>query len=323
MYSTDNNNEIILDNPNGIHGYKAFNLDWSCTPGLMYHQNKKQYSCPGIFETSTTPSVGKHGMHFCERIFDIFTYYTADPKFTRIAEVIAWGTVAKHNNICSTNKLEIVRELSWEEIAKNTNLGFDCTGIYNIGSYNAGNWNTGDCNSDNWNTGDCNSGRYNTGNYNTGNCNTGHCNTGNNNTGSYNTGDWNTGDYNNGDRNIGDWNCTNSSSGCFCTEEPEILMFNKPSGMTLRQWRRSSAYFILYSMPKNTPRWINEDIMTEEEKELNPIYKIIGGFFKYPDSNKCVQRWWENLKLSERNIILKLPNFDADIFYKCTGIKVQ
>ena len=297
MNSTNIKEEMILDNPNGIHGFKAFNPDWSCTPGIFWNKKKKQYSCPGMFETSTMPSVCNHGMHFCERLEDIFNYYRTRPDKPKVAEVIAWGIVAKRGDKCSTNKLEIVREIPWEEVVARTNSGADCTGV---------------CNTGDWNTGDCNTGNRNTGNRNTGDCNTG----------DWNTGDCNTGDCNTGNRNTGDWNRTDFSAGCFCTEEPEILMFNKPSGMTLRQWWQHPACQLLWTIPKNVVEWIDVDNMSEEEKKEYPTYETTGGYLKILDERDTAQRWWNGLSWNKQNIILQLPNFDADIFYQCTGIMV-
>lgn len=74
-----------------VKGYKAFDKDWACRPCSGV---KKQYSCPGMFETTTKPSVCNHGMHFCKELKDVFDYYSNSPGDVRIAEVIAHGEVA-------------------------------------------------------------------------------------------------------------------------------------------------------------------------------------------------------------------------------------
>ena len=192
-----------------VKGYKVFNSDWTCLG--------KQYSCPGTFEESVSPSVCNAGMHFCKNAADCFRYYDFDPN-SHVAEVIAHGTVAEGDNKCATNKLEIVREIPWAEVLEIVNTGKSCTGRCNSGNCNSGNrnsgnWNSGDSNSGNRNSGDSNSGNRNSGNWNSGNWNSGNWNSGNRNSGNWNSGNCNSGNWNSGNRNSGNWNSGNCNSG--------------------------------------------------------------------------------------------------------------
>ena len=264
------------------------------------------------------------GMHFCPDLKDCFEYYQNNPN-NHCAEVIALGEVVQDGNKCATNHLQIIREIPWDEVLKRVNQGNGCTGICNTGNCNTGNWNTGNCNTGNCNTGNCNTGNRNTGNRNTGNrntgdWNTGNCNTGDWNTGNCNTGNCNTGNRNTGDRNTGDWNSASFSNGVFCTEEPEILIFNKPSGMTFRQWRNSAACHLLNQIQFMPNVWVWDSDMTDGEKEAHPEYKTTGGFLKVLDTSDCCVRWWESLDESDRDVIRSIPNFDKEIFKKITGI---
>ena len=294
-----------------VHGYKIFESDWTC--------RGKQYTCPGEFKEYVTPKVCSAGMHFCPNLKDCFEYYHNNPN-NHCAEVIALGEVVQDDNKCATNHLQIIREIPWDEVLKRVNQGKGCTGICNTGDCNTGNRNTGNWNTGNRNTGNWNTGDWNTGNRNTGNWNTGDWNTGNWNTGDWNTGDWNTGDWNTGNWNTGNWNSASFSNGVFCTEEPEILIFNKPSGMTFRQWRDSEACHLLNQIQFMPNVWVLDGDMTDEEKEAHPEYKTTGGFLKVLDTSDYCVRWWEQLYESERDIIRSIPNFDATIFKKITGI---
>lgn len=129
-----------------------------------------------------------------------------------------------------------------------------------------------------------------------------------------------TGILNTGNRNTGDWNSASFSNGVFCTEEPEILIFDKPSGMTFRQWRDSNACCLLNQIRFMPNVWVWDDDMTDEEKEAHPEYKTTGGFLKVLDTSDCCVRWWENLDEYQRRIIRSIPNFDAAIFKQITGI---
>ena len=304
-----------------VTGYKVFNPDWTC--------RGKQYSCPGEFKENVVPDTCHAGMHFCKRVVDCFNYYDFNPH-NHVAEVIASGRIVEDGGKCATDTLQIVREIPWVEVIK----------LVNIGNWNTGNRNTGDCNTGNRNTGDCNTGNRNTGNRNTGEWNAGDCNIGNRNTGdwnvgdrntgdwntgSWNTGDWNTGNCNTGNRNTGswntgDWNSISFSNGVFCTKEPEILIFNKASGITLRQWRTSDACQLLDQIRFFPNIWVWKSNMTDEEKEQHPEYKTIGGFLKVADTSDCCIRWWNQLTEHDRDIIRSIPNFDPEIFKQITGI---
>ena len=295
-----------------VKGYKVFNPDWTCSP----NGNAKKYTCPGKFEEDITPVRCGHGMHFCRKASDCFNYYKFDSK-NKVAEVIAYGDIVEEGDKCCTNKLEIVREIPWQELLTIVNTGKGCTGLENTGDWNTGNRNTG-----NRNTGNRNTGNRNTGDWNTGNRNTGDWNTGNWNTGDRNTGDRNTGNWNTGDRNTGDWNTASYNTGCFNTEEQKIMLFNKPSDMTYKDWLRSDARYLLNQIPKDVVEWVYEEYMTDEEKAANPTYETTGGYLKVLDESECGQIWWDSLTDDKKKIIKSIPNFDAEIFEQCTGIKI-
>ena len=303
---------MIKNNKNQpVKGYKVFRPDWTCK-GFQYKVGK-------TFEEDVTPKCCNSGFHFCKELKDCFNYYLFDPN-NKVAKVIALGEIDEESadSKCCTNKIQIVEEISWEDVLRMVNLGKGNAGLCNGGNYNTGYRNTGDYNtgyknSGNYNTGNCNAGNCNTGNYNTGDRNTGDCNTGNRNTGNCNTGDWNTGDY----------NIIDASSGCFCTEHQKILIFDKSSNWTIKDWFNSDARYILDSIPNNIVEWIYESNMTDIEKEKNPTYKTTGGYLKILDKSESAQVWWDGLDTTDKNIIKSIPNFDAEKFQKCTGIKVD
>ena len=276
-----------------VHGFKVFRPDWTCSP----NGNTKQYTCPGKFEEEGELDVCGHGMHFCENAADCFNYYDFDSN-NKVAEVIACGTVLKEGDKSCTDKLEIVREIPWDEVLRIVNTGKNCTGRCNTGNCNTGNCNTGNCNTGNWNTGDWN-------------------------TGDWNTGDRNTGDWNTGNWNTGDWNKSSFNTGCFMTEEQKIMFFNKPSDWTYNDWLRSDARYLLNRIPKNVVEWIYSEDMTDEEKAEHPTHETTGGYLKVLDESDCGQLWWGSLSDRQKNIIKALPNFDPEIFEQCTGINVN
>ncbi len=271
---------------NAVHGFKVFNPDWTCR-GFQYEVGK-------TYEMSDSPICCTRGFHFCTKAADCFNYYSFNPE-NKVAEVVALGEVDSENDDtkCCTNKIQIVREIPWDEVLRIVNTGKDCTGL---------------CNTGNRNTGDCNTGDRNTGNRNTGDCN---------------TGNRNTGDCNTGDRNTGDWNKSSFNTGCFMTEEQKIFMFNKPSDWSYRDWLNSDARYLLNQIPKNVVEWIYSENMTDEEKAEHPTHETTGGYLKVLDESDCGQLWWGSLSDRQKDIIKALPNFDPEIFEKCTGIKID
>ena len=232
-----------------VKGYKVFDPDWTCSG--------KQYTCPGKFEEKGELEVCGHGMHFCQTAADCFNYYSFNSK-NKVAEVIAYGEVKTNGDKSCTDKLEIVREIPWDEVLQITNIGKNCTGCRN----------TGDC-------------------------------------------------------NTGDWNKSSFNTGCFNTEEQKIMLFNKPSDMTYCEWLESDARWLLNQIPKNAVKWVYQEDMTDVEKTAHPTYEITGGYLKVLNESECGQLWWNGLSDEDKTIIKAIPNFDADIFEECTGIKVN
>ena len=295
-------------------GYKVFNPDWTC--------RDFQYEVGKTYEMNAEPKCCNAGFHFCERAVDCFSFYDFNLE-NKVAEVEALGKIDSDGVKSCTNKIKIMREISWEEVLKIVNMGKACTGFCNSGNCNSGNCNSGNCNSGDRNSGDCNSGNYNSGNCNSGNWNSGNRNSGNCNSGNCNSGNWNSGNCNSGDWNSGDWNKTSFSSGCFNTKEAKILMFNKPSDWTFRDWWNSEARRLLNRIQKNVLEWVWSDDMTDEEKEQHPDYKTTGGYLKELDESECGQIWWNSLTDNEKDVILSLPNFDAEIFEQVTGVHTE
>lgn len=289
-----------------MKGYKVFRPDWTCR-GF-------QYKVGETFKEDRAPFCCFNGFHFCTDLIDCFKYYDFNPE-NKVAEIEALGdldfmTTSTGTKKYCTNKIKIIKELTWLEVLQMVNEGKGNSGLGNIGDSNSGRNNEG-----NYNSGEDNIGNFNSGNYNCGNVNSGCGNIGN----------LNSGNMNMGYRNSGDLNKTNSSSGCFNTVEDKILMFNKPTNWTMRNWNVSTAREVLYGLPNVAYKWVNYYEMTEQERKDNPnCYKENGYFARVEDSLiEENQAWWKALMPEYKAIIKQLPNFDAAIFEEITGIKVQ
>ena len=242
----------------GNKGYKVFNPDWTCR-GFQYEVGK-------TYEEDVTPSVCNRGFHFCKQAKDCFNYYTFDPN-NKVAEVIALGEVTEDGDKCCTNKIQIVREITWEEVLTIVNTGKACTGL---------------CNSGNRNSGNCNS----------------------------------------GNRNSGDWNKASNVVGCFNTESQKLRFFDKETDMTFEQWRNSEACWLMNGIDFRPTVWIWSNEMSDVEKAEHPEHETTGGYLKIRDNTDCCKEWWNGLNQREKQVIMSIPNFDADIFEEITGIRV-
>ena len=147
---------------------------------------------------------------------------------------------------------------------------------------------------------------FNTGDMNSGDMNSGYWNSGDRNSGDRNSGNWNSGNMNSGNWNSGNWNSCNDSNGIFCNEsDRNIRIFNRPSGMSLWDFRRSRYYDALVSKPFELTWW------DEETKTL-----------KTRSYKEACAIWWKSLTEENKEIIQQIPNFDADVFFDITGIRV-
>ena len=300
-----------------IRGYKAF--DTTDDGGLRCRD--MAYAVGGSYALDGKPELCERGYHFCRRLVDCFAFYDID---SRICEVEASGVVIDGDDGKSvTDHIHIVRELDRHEALDAANSGKDCTGIGNSGDQNSGDRNSGYQNSGNGNSGNWNSGDRNSGYQNSGDRNSGYQNSGDVNSGSWNSGDCNSGDCNSGYRNSGDWNRTNFSAGVLCTREPECLVFDLPSGMTLREWRGSEAADLMDGISIESDRWIFDDEMTDAEKAAHPDHVTTGGYLRRGTGKPDFAGWWARLDDDDRAVILAIPNFDANKWRLITGIEVD
>ena len=295
-----------------MKGYKVFNPDFTCR-GFQFEVGKT-YEHKGKLE------ICRSGFHFCRHVADCFNYYFFNPK-NRVAEVEAVGLVESDRDKSVTDKITIVREIPWVEMLELANQGKGNNGLRNTGDWNTGDRNTGNRNTGDWNTGDRNTGDWNTGNRNTGNWNTGNSNTGDRNTGNRNTGDCNTGDWNTGDWNTGDWNTGNRNTGYFSTITPKLTLFEKPTYMTADEINKIPGVKVLNWNYENN-WWIYSKNMTDEEKAAHPEHKTMGGYLKSIPFKDACALMWNKLTSEEKELVKQIPNFDADIFYRITGIEV-
>lgn len=281
-----------------MKGYKVFNSDWTCR-GYQYEVGK-------TYEIAESPKCCKVGFHFCEKLADCFNYYLFDPN-NKVAEIEAIGEIHfdDTNSKCCTNKIVILKELTWAEVLDMCNTGKGNSGYRNSGNRNSGKSNSGHRNSGSWNSGDRNSGYYNSGSWNSGNYNSGH----------HNSGHYNSGHYNSGDHNSGYCN----------TNSPKVRMFNHETEFDFNDESIDRFNEILLDCPQSYEYsdFISKNKMSEEEIMEHPECETIGGYIKTIIVEADKQKWWdEDVSDDDKEFIKSLPYFDADIFYECVGVRV-
>ena len=343
-----------------VKGYKVFEPDWTCR-GLQYtcpgtfEEDVTPSVCGRGFRfcVKAADCFQYYDFNPDNKVAEVIAYGDVDSDGIKtctnkiqIIREVPWTELLE---IVNTGKGCSGIGNSGNDNSGNYNSGNRNSGYWNSGDYNSGDWNSGICNSGNHNSGNHNSGDYNSGNYNSsdynsghynngiynsGNYNSGHCNSGNHNSGDWNSGNhnsgngnsgnYNSGNYNSGNHNSGDWNKTSFSAGCFCTEEPKIMLFNKPSNWTMRDWENSDARRILNRIPAFCSiKYVYFSKMSEQEKADHPEAETTGGYLKIVDKPECGQIWWRGLSDSARSIVKAIPNFDKTIFKEITGIDVD
>ena len=233
--------------------------------------------------------------HFCDSLEKVHKYYNCSNEENRYCEIEVLGELIYDENKCGSNKIRVVREIIGEELEilkghKNGN-----TGLFNSGYRNSGKFNSGYRNSGNWNSGDRNSGNW-------------------------NSGDRNSGYMNSGDWNSGYWNKCNGSNGVFCTIEPTIKIFDKDTNMTLEEFIKSKYNKALCSVKLKLTEWIR---YTEEEMKEDDDKKATKGYLKNYTYKEACANWWSELTEENKEIIMNIPNFDADKFEEITGINID
>ena len=138
-------------------------------------------------------------------------------------------------------------------------------------------------------------------------------------TGNFSIGNHSTGDHSTGHSSTGDWSISSYSAGHFSTiDYSGFGAFNKPC--TPEEWNNSIKPKFLYF---ELTEWIYESEMSEQEKEDHDSYRITGGFLKVYDYKEAFQESYKNASNEDKELLLKLPNFDADVFFEISGIDVR
>ncbi len=288
---------------------KGFNKDLKCR-GMQFEVGK-EYK----IESNKEPELCTDTVfHYCDSLQKVHEFYSALPSANnRFCEIETLGTEIVDEEKCGCSHIKIVREIVGDELNILRGLINGNSGMFNSGYYNSGGRNSGDSNSGGRNSGDSNSGNWNSGDSNSGGRNSGNCNSGN----------WNSGNWNSGNCNSGNWNNSSRETGFFNTHVVvTINVFNKPCD--INAWEGAKKPQFLYFDLIN---FIPFEKMTDEEKRLNQSAEVCGGYVKRLDYKEAFQKSYNDLsdeeRLKQTALLKALPNFDADIFFEISGIRID
>ena len=96
-------------------------------------------------------------------------------------------------------------------------------------------------------------------------------------------------------------------------------MFNKPTNMTLREFR-NSKYALVLLRDFELTKWIDHEDLPEEEQTEET--KACGGKLITKSYKQAWAEKWEITSEEDKNIIKSIPNFDSEVFFEVTGIRV-
>ena len=99
-------------------------------------------------------------------------------------------------------------------------------------------------------------------------------------------------------------------------------MFGKKSKWREQDFLNSKAYSLMrnYVDPNI---WVDESIMTKEEKEKFPSYKTCGGYLKKISLKEAWANAWGNFNKESKEAFTSLPNFNWPDFTEITGIQKE
>ena len=140
----------------------------------------------------------------------------------------------------------------------------------------------------------------------------------NRNSGNRNLGNCNSGDCNSGNCNSGDWNSGNRNSGFFNSDEPYVRMFNK---MTKKKRHNINIPYWCYF---DLTVWVSHDTASDKEKkEHKKEIETCGGFLKTLKYKEAWRLAWDKADKEQHKELLKLPNWNNEVFKEITGIDAE
>ena len=97
------------------------------------------------------------------------------------------------------------------------------------------------------------------------------------------------------------------------------MMFNKP--ITEEEYNTQIKYLQAKNFKLPIAKWIDYKDLSKDEQTTTA--KQIGGLLKTLSYQDAWKQMWSELSAEDRNFFKTLLNFDSEIFFGITGIKVE
>lgn len=118
--------------------------------------------------------------------------------------------------------------------------------------------------------------------------------------------------------NSGNRNSGNRNSGYFNTDSPLVRIFNKETSISRNDIDFPSFLYFEHTV------WVSHDTATEEEKAAHKIdIETCGGFTKSISYKDAFRIAWNKASKEEHKKLLKLPNWNNEIFMEISGIDAE
>ena len=101
--------------------------------------------------------------------------------------------------------------------------------------------------------------------------------------------------------------------------QKNLMMFNKP--ITQEEYDTQIKYLNAKNFKLPIAKWVEYKDLSK--KEQTTTVKQLGGLLKTPSYEDAWKEMWNEINQEDRNFFKTLLNFDADIFEKITGIKIE
>ena len=103
--------------------------------------------------------------------------------------------------------------------------------------------------------------------------------------------------------------------------QKNLQIFNKP--VTEEEYNKAKSDLNIKNFKLPIVKWVDKKDMTDDEKKSWPSHKQTGGFLKTLSYKDAWKEMWSKLPLEDKDFFKGIINFDAEIFEKITGIKIE
>ena len=103
--------------------------------------------------------------------------------------------------------------------------------------------------------------------------------------------------------------------------QKNLHIFNKP--VSEEEYRKVKNALDIKNFKLPIAKWIETKDMTKEEKSNWTLHEQTGGFLKTLSYKNAWAEMWANLSQEDKDFFKGIINFDAEIFEKITGIKIE